>query len=79
MLTALLTMLVLGLAGLLAIGVLFAMLGFVLSMTFGLVGLLLFKVAPLLLIGWVVVKLISRSRRPSPRAISAADQRWLDG
>jgi hypothetical protein len=47
----------------------------------GLVGslaaFLLFKVAPLMLIGWVVVKLLDR--RSSSDRISAADRRWLEG
>lgn len=77
MLGALLMLLVLGFAGVIAIGVIFAMLAMVLSLTFGLVGFLLFKVVPLLLIGWVVLKLVERGR--TPRGISAADQRWLDG
>jgi hypothetical protein len=42
-----------------------------------LAGILLFKVAPLLLLGWIVVKLVQRGgRRPG---ISASDRRWLDG
>lgn len=77
MLGALLTLLVMGIAGVVAIGVIMAVLGMVLSITFGLVGFLLFKVAPLLLIGWVVFKLVGRSRHRAQ--ISAADQRWLDG
>ena len=77
MLGALLTLLVMGIAGVVAIGVIMAVLGMVLSITFGLVGFLLFKVAPLLLIGWVVFKLVGRSRDRAQ--ISAADQRWLDG
>lgn len=77
MLGALLTLLVMGVAGVVAIGVVMALLGVVLSITFGLVGFLLFKVAPLLLLGWVVLKVVERSR--GRRQISAADQRWLDG
>lgn len=77
MMSALLTLLFLGLAGVIAFGVIFAILGTVLSLTFGLVGFLLFKVAPLLLVGWVVLKLVQRTT--SRRSISAADQRWLDG
>ena len=77
MLGALLTLLVMGIAGVVAIGVIMALLGMVVSITFGLVGFLLFKVAPLLLLGWVVVKLVGRSRGRAQ--ISAADQRWLDG
>jgi hypothetical protein len=77
MLSALLVLLVMGIAGIIAIGLVMAMLGFVVSLAFGAVGFLLFKVAPLLLIVWVVVKLVERSR--DRRRISAADQRWLDG
>jgi hypothetical protein len=77
MLGALLTLLILGLLGVVVVGVLLAILSFVVSVTFGIVGFLLFKVAPLLLIGWVVVKVVERSR--SRRAIGRADQKWLDG
>ena len=74
---ALLTLLAMLLMGVIAIGMVFAVLGVVLSLTFGLVGFLLFKVAPILLVGWVVVKMLRRSG--CRRRISAADQRWLDG
>ena len=77
MLGALLTLLILGLLGVVVVGVLLAILSFVVSVTFGIVGFLLFKVAPLLLIGWVVVKVVERSR--SRRAIASGDQKWLDG
>ena len=73
MIAALLTLLVLGIAGIVVVSLAFALLGVVM----GVVGFLLFKVAPLLLIGWVVVKLVQRSQRRSQ--ISAADRRWLDG
>ena len=53
-----------------------AILGAVLSVTFGIVGFLLFKVAPVLVVGWLVLKVVDRSR--NRRRISAADQRWLD-
>jgi hypothetical protein len=76
MIGSLLTLLLVGFLGLVAISVVLAILGVVLSMTFGIVGFLLFKVAPILLIGWVVLKLVDRSR--NRRRISAADQRWLD-
>lgn len=76
MLGTLLTLLVLGILGIAAIGVVFALVGTVVSLTMGLVGFLLFKVAPVLLVGWVVLKLVHRSRaRPQ---ISARDQKWLD-
>lgn len=76
MLGTLITLFVAGLIGIVAISVIFAILGAVLSITFGIVGFLLLKVAPVLLVGWLVLKLVNRGR--TRRMISAADQRWLD-
>jgi len=76
MLGSLLTLLVVGILGLVALSVVLAIVGAVLSITFGIVGFLLFKVAPILFVGWVVLKLVDRNR--TRRQISAADQRWLD-
>lgn len=76
MLGTVLTLLVAGILGLIAVSVVLAILGTVLSVTFGIVGFLLFKVAPVLLVGWVVMKVIEKKR--GGRRISAADQRWLD-
>ncbi len=76
MLGALLTLFVFGIVGLVVISLLMALIGIFFSVTFGIVGFLLFKVAPILLIGWLVLKLVDRSR--NRRRISAADQRWLD-
>jgi hypothetical protein len=76
MLGTLLTLVVAGILGLIAVSVILAILGAVLSVTFGIVGFLLFKVAPVLLVGWVVLKLVDKKR--NRRQISAADQRWLD-
>ena len=44
---------------------------------FGLATFLLFKVAPILLVGWVVVKVFEKSRGGG--ALSDADRRWLEG
>jgi hypothetical protein len=77
MLGALLTLLILGLLGVVVVGVLLAILSFVVSVTFGIVGFLLFKVAPVLFLGWLVVKVVERSR--SRRAIGRPGQKWLDG
>lgn len=77
MLSALLTLLVLGIAGIVAIGVVMTLLGVVFSVAMGLAGVLLFKVAPLLLVGWLVLKVVERGRRP--KALSDADRKWLDG
>lgn len=76
MLSALLTLFVFGLVGLVLIGVVLAVVGAVLGVAFGIASFLLFKVAPVLLIGYLVLRLVNRGR--SRRRISAADQRWLD-
>lgn len=76
MLSALLTLLVLGIAGMIVLSIVLAILGTVFSVAFGAIGLLVFKVAPLLLIGWCVLKLVERRR--SPKRLSSADERWLD-
>jgi hypothetical protein len=62
--------------GLLMLGVV-AILGVFFSLALGVVAVLLFKVLPILLIGWIGVKLMQRFT--SRRAISASDRRWLDG
>ena len=72
MLGALLTLLALGIAGIVVVSLVFAVLG----MVMGVVGFLLFKVAPVLLIGWLVLKLVQRSN--GRRQISSADRKWLD-
>lgn len=72
----LLMLLLAGLVGIVAVSVVLAIVGTLFSITFGLIGFLLFKVAPILLVGWVVMKLVDKGR--NRRRISAADQRWLD-
>ncbi len=76
MLGTLITMFIAGLLGLIAVSVVLAVVGALLSVTFGIVGFLLLKVAPVLLVGWVVLKFVEKAR--GRRHISAADQRWLD-
>lgn len=78
MLSGLLTLLFLGIAGLVAVTVLMTIVGIVFSIAFGVVGFLLFKVAPVLLIGYCVLKFIERRRDPARKRLSVADQRWLD-
>lgn len=78
MLSALLTLLALGIAAIVALSVVAALIGTVVSLTFGLIGFLLFKVAPVLLVGWLVLKLVDRSRRAHRLPASSSDQRWLD-
>ena len=76
MIGSLLTFLAVGLATLIVAGIVLSILGTVLSIGFGLATFLLFKVAPILLVGWVVLKVIDRRKRSE--SLSAADRRWLE-
>ena len=72
----LLTFLAVGLVTLIAAGVVISLVGAVLGLTFGLAQFLLFKVAPIMFLGWLGLKLFDRVR--GKRRISVSDQRWLD-
>jgi cell division protein FtsW (lipid II flippase) len=72
----LLTFLAVGLITLVVAGVVLSIIGAVFSLTIGLAAFLLFKVAPILFVGWVVMKVIERKRHGS---LSAEDRRWLEG
>lgn len=77
MLGSLLTFFAVGLITLVVAGLVLGLIGMVFSLTFGLVSFLLLKVAPVLLVGWVVVKLVQKSR--SGGSLSDSDRRWLEG
>lgn len=74
MLSSLLTLLVVGLVALVVISVVLSIIGAVFGMVFGLAGFLLFKVVPVLLIGYVIVRFLA----PRRARLSAADRRWLE-
>ena len=61
--------------GVVVIGVVLALLGVLFGLAVGILGFAL-KVLPIVLIGWVIVKLIQRSERR--RALGSSDRRWLD-
>ena len=69
MLRSLLTFFLVGLVTLIVAGV-------VVGMAMGMANFLLFKVAPFLLVGWVVVKVIEKAQ--STGKLSDADRKWLD-
>lgn len=73
----LLTFLAVGLVTLIVAGVVLSVLATVFSLTFGLASFLLFKVAPIMFVGWVVLKLVDRAR--GKRRLSAEDRKWLEG
>lgn len=77
MMGSLLTFLAVGLVALVAVGIVLSIVGAVFSIALGLAGFLLFKVAPILLIGWLVLTLLDRWSGGSEQ-LSAADRRWLD-
>ena len=77
MLGSLLTFFAVGLATLVVATVVLAVVGTVFSITMGLVAFLLFKVAPILLLGWIGVKIFERMT--GGRSLSEADRRWLEG
>ena len=77
MIGSLLTFFAVGLITLLVAGVVLGVVGVVFSLTFGLATFLLFKVAPVLLVGWIVVKVFSKVRGDD--SLSTADRRWLEG
>lgn len=76
MLGSLLTFFAVGLATILVATVVLSVVGVVFSLTLGLASFLLFKVAPVLLVGWVVVKLLDRGKKRD--SLSEADRRWLE-
>ena len=77
MIGTLLTFFAVGFATLIVAGIVLSILGTVLSIGFGLAAFLLFKVAPVLLVGWVVLRVIDR--RSNSGSLSASDRRWLEG
>lgn len=74
MLGALLTFFLVGLVALVVISIVLAVVGAVFSIALSLAGFLLFKVAPILLIGYLVVRFLA----PKHKRLSAADRRWLE-
>lgn len=70
MISSLLTMLIVGFVALVAIGVVLSILGAMVGLAFT----LLFKVAPILLVGYVVIRLL----KPKRQQLSAADREWLE-
>lgn len=76
MIGTLLTFFAVGLITLLVAGVVLSIVGTVLSLGIGLAIFLLTKVAPILFVGWIVLKMIDKK---TGGELSAADRRWLEG
>ena len=76
MLGALLTLFAVGLGTLLVVGLVLSVIGTVFSLAIGTVGFLLLKVAPIMFVGWVVLKLLDRGQKRGE--LSSSDQQWLE-
>jgi hypothetical protein len=77
MIGTLLTFFAVGLITLIVAGVVLSVVGAVFSIGVSLAMFLLLKVAPILLVGWVVMKVMDKRRGGG--SLSAADRRWLEG
>ena len=76
MISTLLTFLAVGVVSLLVVWIVISVVGSLLGLTLGIAGFLLFRVAPIMLLGWIVLKIASKVRKRG--AISASDRRWLE-
>ncbi|MFS8637921.1 MAG: hypothetical protein FWJ74_07530 [Gemmatimonadota bacterium] len=74
MIGALVTFFLVGLATLVVASIALAILGAVFSVALSLAGFLLFKVAPIMLIGYLVVRFLA----PKHKRLSAAERRWIE-
>jgi hypothetical protein len=76
MIGSMLTFFAVGLATIIGAIVVLTVVGTVVGLVGGLASFLLFKVAPIMLVGWVVLKVLDRR---SGSRLSAADRKWLEG
>jgi hypothetical protein len=76
MIGALIKLLLVGVAAVVVLGVVLGIVGMLFGLAFGLVALA-FKLAPLVLVGYVIFKLVERGNRRRGQ-ISAGDRAWLD-
>jgi hypothetical protein len=70
MLSTLLTLFIVGFVSLIAIGIVLAVVGAMVGLAFT----LLFKVAPILLVGYLVLRFLA----PKPKQLSHEDREWLE-
>ena len=72
---SILTFLLVGFVAVMVLGVVLSVLGAVFGLALGIAGLLLFKVAPLVLIGYLLVRFLGPKRN---KRLSEADRKWLE-
>lgn len=83
MLSALLSLLVIAVVGFVVLTLLLVLISVVFGLAVGILSLafaLAVKILPVVLVGWLVVKLIQRAERPAPprSRLTATDRQWLD-
>lgn len=74
MISSILTYLIVGLVAVVGISIALAVVGTVFGLALGLAKFLLFTVGPILLIGYVVVRLLA----PRSQRLSKAEREWLE-
>lgn len=74
MFSSLLTFVIVGVIAVVGISIVLALLGVVFGLALGLAKFLLFTVAPLALIGYVVMRFLA----PRNRRLSKVDREWLE-
>lgn len=77
MIGSLLTFFAVGFVTLIVLGFVLSIVGAVFSLALGAAGLVLFKIAPIVFVGWLVLKLVDRSKGGDGH-LSASDRRWLE-
>ncbi len=77
MIGTLLTFLAMGILSIVVVWIVLTVVGAILGLTVGIASFLLFKVAPIMLVGWLVLKVLDRVRGGG--SLSAADRKWLEG
>lgn len=76
MISTLLTFLAVGVVSLVVVWIVLTVVGSLLGLTIAIGGFLFFKVVPIMLLGWLVLKVVSRVRGRD--ALPAADRQWLE-
>lgn len=74
MISSILTYLIIGLIAVVGISIALAVVGTVFGLALGLAKFLLFTVGPILLVGYVVVRLLA----PKSKRLSPAEREWLE-
>lgn len=74
MISSILTYLIVGIIAVVGLSIALAIVGLVFGLALGLAKFLLFTVGPILLVGYVVVRLLA----PRSRRLSRAEREWLE-